>query len=33
MYLLITLGLAKKGNTRGELFGFELKSLIYYAGN
>jgi hypothetical protein len=33
MDLLITLGLAKKGNTRGEPFGFELKSLIYPVGD
>jgi hypothetical protein len=33
MVLLITLGLAKKGNTRVEPFGFKLKSLIYDVGD
>jgi hypothetical protein len=32
MDLLVTLGFAKKGNTRQEPFGFELKSLIYDIG-
>jgi hypothetical protein len=31
--LLVTLGLAKKGNARLELLGSELKSVIYYVVN